>query len=202
MSEELATHRNAIVNMCFLVICVLLSQVTLLVNILYCGDGYEVSIKGIVTTEKYPGGEEVTFKMEIPKFEARYCQPKQEWRDICVIVPHLGDAEYIYKLLLLLNFILVCYLWLNIYFTAFSERMPKFFSLNYMHFMYPLTYILGSILYFTVSESFTMEEGFTFAIGFYILLSVFVIAMLSAIFNKVKLNSFRDKEKTEALLEE
>ncbi|OMJ93294.1 hypothetical protein SteCoe_3757 [Stentor coeruleus] len=191
MSEELTLHRRAMLNIYFLIICQLLGQLTLLVNVINCGDSYKVSFGLITSTEIYPGGEEITFAMTIPNFKTRYCddstRPSQE---ICKIVPNLALAEYIYKLLLLGNFLIVLYNIINIYFTAYCERVPKIFSFIYMHNLYPMTYIVGSILYFTVSEALTLEEGFSFAEGFYIMVAIFVLAQIASAFNRIKIQNF------------
>jgi hypothetical protein len=206
---DLTYHRRAMMNIYFLIICQLLSQVTLLVDVMYCGDRFAVGFGEITVTRTYPDNKDLTFRMKISHFAERYCDqekpreivierdyiydPAQD-KDICLIVPHLGDAEYIYKLLLVFNFMIVIYLILNIYFTAFTDRVPRLFRFRTMHNFYPLTYIIGSILYFLVSEAFTMEEGFTFAPGFFIMIVIFLLANGSSIFNRTKLQQAQPEE--------
>jgi hypothetical protein len=191
MSEELTLHRRAMLNIYFLIICQLLGQLTLLVNVIYCGESYKVSFGLITSTETYPGGEQITFAMTIPNFKIRYCDdPTRPSKEICKIVPNLALAEYVYKLLLLGNFLIVLYNIMNIYFTAYCERVPKLFSFIYMHNLYPMTYIIGSILYFTVSEALTLEEGFSFAEGFYIMVAIFILAQIASVFNRTKIQNY------------
>ena len=193
--EKLRTHRFTMLNMCFLVLCLCCSWLTILVTIMSIGDSHSISIGGITTTNKYENGEVVTFTMTIPHFDMRYCHDEGTLPEVCVIVPNLASAEYMYKLLLVLNLMVVCYLMLNLYFTGFRERVPKFFTYNYMHFLYPFSYALGSILYFTISKAFTTD--FSLEYGFYQMVCVAITAFGSALFNKFKINTFADKEKEE-----
>lgn len=202
MSDEVTVHRRAMVNIYLLIICQLLSWLTLLVNIIYCGDSYEVSITDITTTEIYKNGEKVTFTMGIPEFKKRYCDNKTKTPEICNIVGNLAKARWYYNFYLVISVVVVIYCLANIWFTAYSSKMPKVFSFNYMHFLYPITYAIGSILYFTASKCLTLEKGFAFAPGFYLMVSIVFIAGISAIFNKIKLNTFVDpEEKQQPLLE-
>lgn len=203
MSEELTKHRLAMMNIYFLVMCQLLSWLTLMVNVISCGEGkYQVSFREITITQSYPDNIDLEFRIGIPEFDRRYCtgekttviqrdytyEVTEAESDMCIIVPHLADAEYIYKVLLMFNFSIVIYLICNIWFTGYSERIPKLFNFGSMHYFYPFTYIIGSVLYFIVSEAFTMKGGFEFEAGFFIMIAVFVLAIVSGIFNKTKLH--------------
>lgn len=203
MSEELTKHRRAMMNIYFLVMCQLLSWLTLMVNVISCGEGaYQVSFREITVLQTYPDSTQLEFRIGIPEFNSRYCTGEKETvierefnyevteaeKDMCIIVPHLALAEYIYKMLLMFNFGIVIYLICNIWFTGYSERVPKLFNFGSMHYFYPFTYIIGSVLYFIVSEAFTMKGGFEFESGFFIMIAVFVLAIISAVFNKTKLH--------------
>lgn len=204
MSEELHKHRLAMMNIYFLVMCQLLSWLTLMVNVISCGGGdYQVSFREITVIKKYPEDVSVEFRIGIPEFNERYCSGNRETviernhvyevteaeRDMCIIVPHLALAEYVYKMLLMFNFMIVIYLILNIWFTGYGERVPKILNFGSMHYFYPFTYIIGSVLYFIVSEAFTMKGGFEFESGFFIMIGIFILALISAIFNKTKLHA-------------
>lgn len=198
--EELRTHRNAMLNICFLLLCLLLAWLALLVTIIYVGENHSISISGITTTNTYPEGEVVTFLMEIGKFEARYCYPGGLNPSICGIVPNLASAEDCYMLFLAFSLAIICYNMLNLWFTAFSEKVPRFFNCYYVHFLNPITSALGFILYFTVSKAFAVDDEIHFAYGFYLMISVIIISLFSAIFNKRTLNTFVKTEETEPLL--
>jgi hypothetical protein len=201
MSEELILQRRAMVNICLLVLCQLLSWLTLLVDIIDIGENCKVAISGITITKTWPGGEQLTFTTEISKFDERYCtiDPKEE---ICPVIQNLKNAEYLYKMLLLFNLFIVSYCILNLWFTAFKEKIPKLFRFYYSNYIYPLTYVIGCILYFTISNLLTLDISFTFSFGFYSMTLVVIISIIAGVFNKLKINSFYEKNEISAPLVE
>ena len=114
--------------------------------------------------------------------------------ELCNIIPNLSMAEYYYRLLLMISLFIVIYCLLNLYLTAFRDRVPKFLNYTHMHFVTPFTYGLGAILYFTLSQAFTLQK-FIPGPGFFIMIAIVFISLGSAVYNKLVVAKIkRDEE--------
>ncbi|CAG9332165.1 unnamed protein product [Blepharisma stoltei] len=182
MERPLLISRNprtkAMMKFSFDLISCVLIIVTFFVNAFSYGDTYYISMETITKKFDYNGMNAYTLTT-FSDFEKNYCT-NLEGADleVCNWLDHFKAAALCYFIDSIVCLVIMAYSILNLMSLSFGCTCFKLLSLQISHFLLPIAYAIGVILYLSVSNFYSLSESGDSWSGFTITFEAGIVLML------------------------
>ncbi|CAG9324033.1 unnamed protein product [Blepharisma stoltei] len=162
MDKPLLIRRNprtkALMKFTFDLISCAIIMVTFLVTTFSYGNTYYISMQDVTKKFEYNGMDAYTLTT-FEEFDKYYCtKPEGTDSEVCDWTGHFKAAALCYLIDSIVCLVIMVYNVLNLLSLSFGCTCFKILSLQISHYLVPIAYSIGIILYLSVSNFYSLSE--------------------------------------------